>query len=111
MVFKTVGIEVQHMATINTKYEVSFFFTRPGNEGIKGVFQTNILICTGYCWERNIPTADQLRSIVHPLIVNNKTFFKLAESHTVTADIGVSKESGGHGVRRPIDTIIIFKPP
>ena len=87
--------------------EARFIFTRVGEEARAGVTSADDLIGQVVI---DSPTDSKLRNAVHSMIVADDALLERVKTHSVVADVGEAKDSGGLGASHPSERIILFKP-
>lgn len=93
-----------------TSYEARFFFIDPNNahSSTLSVLSADDLI--GSKLFPCKPRDEDLRREARGLIMRSETHIARTETHSVVADVGIDKSSGGLGASHPQETVILFKP-
>ena len=100
-------------------YIARFFFSTPGREA---AFCENADLIGESTFDAH-PSDDELRDAAKFHVCSNESRHKQGggspeggplaktQTHTIVADVGITKETGGLGASYPKDTVILFRPP
>ena len=95
-------------SNLSGRFSARFFFCVPGTEGTP----CGTIPVENFLGEVEIDNADddKLRREVRRLIMAKDSHIEMAKTHTVVADVGISKSCGGLGASHPHETVILFRP-
>lgn len=88
-------------------FEVRFFFTPIGEEATAGETLLENMIGQVVLENRS---DTHLRDAVRRMIIAGD-MVERTNTHSVVADVGKAKETGGLGASHPLETVILFRPP